>query len=453
MAAVARIRTPLAAIFIVFGLAILGAGCAKSPQDGTGSDLGADAGSVVRGRVTARKPPMPLPGEVRALWIKKKTLGTPEEIVKAVEDAKSAGFNTLIAQVRARGDAMYGSEFAPRAAMLDSQDPAFDPLALLIKEAHARGLTVHAWLNTFFVAGCDDLPSNPAHVCNVRPDWLMAPREHAEELWSLDPSDPAYKSRLVSHARARKHVVEGLYLSPANPDARQHLHDVWLEVATRYDVDGLHFDFVRYPGPDFDYSRSALTGFRAYVLALRAVTPERFRGAPDVAEVDPLTLTKLYPGAWDEFRREQVTELVARISKSAKAAVPGITISAAVFPDGDDAANKRYQDWRLWARKGYIDVVCPMAYSTDTAVFAKRVAEAKMVTHNARVWAGIGAWRLEPEGTVDKIRAARELGTGGFVLFSYETLGTEVARANRTGNGNGGSINGYLERIRPAVVN
>ena len=101
--------------------------------------------------VAACTPPKPetpspriaTPAEVRALWVVRTTLDNPDSIRLMVARAHDNGFNTLIVQVRGRGDAFYNSQWEPRAASL-SKDPGFDPLALTISEAHKRGLTVHA---------------------------------------------------------------------------------------------------------------------------------------------------------------------------------------------------------------------------------------------------------------------------------------------------------------------
>jgi uncharacterized lipoprotein YddW (UPF0748 family) len=83
--------------------------------------------------------------EVRALWVVRTTLTSPAAVRTMVGDAWQGGFNTLLVQVRGRGDAYYLSSLEPRAAALADQPRDFDPLALVLEEAHARGMTVHAW--------------------------------------------------------------------------------------------------------------------------------------------------------------------------------------------------------------------------------------------------------------------------------------------------------------------
>ena len=102
--------------------------------------------------------------EVRALWVVRTTLTSPDKIRQLVSSAADNGFNTLIVQIRGRGDAYYNSRVEPRAIDLKDQPPAFDPLALTIAEAHKRGLKVHGWINTNLLANLDALPVQPDHV-------------------------------------------------------------------------------------------------------------------------------------------------------------------------------------------------------------------------------------------------------------------------------------------------
>ena len=197
---------------------------------------------------------LPVSNEVRALWVVRNTLTSPEKIHRMVESARAAGFNTLIVQVRGRGDAYYKSRWEPRAIELKDQPTTFDPLATTLAEAHARGLKVHAWLNTSLLANLDALPADPKHIYNRHPEWLAVPRPVAAELYTLSPEDPRYRGRIVEWSRANRAELEGVYTGPANPKVREHIYRIWMDVLEHYPVDGLHFDYVRLASPDFDYS-------------------------------------------------------------------------------------------------------------------------------------------------------------------------------------------------------
>ena len=107
-----------------------------------------------------------------------------------------------------------------------------------------------------------------------------------------------------------------------------------------------------------------------------------------------------------------------------KAARPSVILSAAVIPDVEEAATVRSQDWRTWLDQSLVDVLCPMAYAPDLQLFERQVATAREFAGDRPVWAGIGAFRLSAAETVNHIAAARRLGAGGVVLFSYDALVT-----------------------------
>src|SRR5260370_18285821 len=101
--------------------------------------------------------------EVRALWVVFTTLTSTEKIRKMVESAKAAGFNTIIVQVRGRGDAYYRSRWEPRPVELKDQPPDFDPLQVVLAEAKRRGPKVHTWLKPRFLAHSTGPPVVPAN--------------------------------------------------------------------------------------------------------------------------------------------------------------------------------------------------------------------------------------------------------------------------------------------------
>ncbi len=359
-----------------------------------------------------------------------------------VESAALSGFNTLIVQVRGRGDAYYRSRWEPRAVELKDQPQDFDPLAVTIAEAHRRGLKVHAWLNTSLLANLDALPNDPKHVYNAHPEWLAVPRAVASELYSMSPRDAIYRRRIIEWSKANRSELEGVYVSPANPKVREHIYRIWMDIIQKYRIDGMHFDYVRFASPDFDYSRTSLKAFRKWLEPqLSASERDALRKA---LKENPLAATDKYQEKFGDFQREQVTTLVARIYHAVKKRRPDVIVSAAVFANDENAFTRRFQDWRRWLRMGILDVACPMAYTSDTAIFQKQIQVATSNAHAAgrRVWAGIGAYRIPAESTVEKINTARKIGADGIILFSYDFTATP-STLNPQGD--------YLERVRRAA--
>jgi len=102
-------------------------------------------------------------------------------------------------------------------------------------------------------------------------------------------------------------------------------------------------------------------------------------------------LTSAYGSEWNNWRRRQITDLVAQIHTEVKSGKPNLIVSAAVFANCGDAYTSRFQDWKLWMREGYLDLLCPMAYSEKTETVTKQIADAVSSANQRPVWAGIGS--------------------------------------------------------------
>ena len=340
--------------------------------------------------------------ELRGLWVVRTALVSPESVDRVVDDAAAGGVNALFVQVRGRGDAFYASRLVPRSVLLERQPRSFDPLARLIARARIRGLQVHAWVNVLLAAHFGQ-PRPAGHVLETHPEWIMVPQSEARATFD---ASPRRRLRLVALAGRREGDVEGYYLSPSVPEAVDHLEQVVREIVASYRIDGLHLDFVRYPSPRFDHSRAALVGFR------NVHRSQALLGGP-----------ALDPAGWDAYRRRTVTVLASRLSDAARVERPGIILSAAVAPDEVQAVHHKFQDWPGWLSSGVLNAVCPMAYTSDNRIFVSQVEQALARAGGERsVWAGIGAYRLDLAGIVEKVRLARQAGAGGVVLFSHESL-------------------------------
>jgi uncharacterized lipoprotein YddW (UPF0748 family) len=248
----------------------------------------------------------------------------------------------------------------------------------------------------------------------------MVPREIAQELRTIDPTSPGYVGKLARWVRAQPDKLEGLYVSPIQADATRHTQAVVADVARRYDVDGIHLDYARYPSDQFDYSRFAIAAFRT---EMRSKLPPAIRHELDEQEaVDLFAYPDRFPDEWKTFRRAQLSAMMARIRTAVKAARPDAFLTIAAAPDAQEAFDQRLQDWRTWLERHVIDAVCPMAYTPEPDRFAEQIAAARDIAGGNVVWAGIGAYRLKPEQTIENIQAARRLGAAGFILFSYDSL-------------------------------
>ena len=330
---------------------------------------------------------------MRAIWITRFDYKTPEDVTRIVDNCANAGFNTLLFQVRGNGTAFYDSPFEPWADELGGKDPGFDPLALACEKAHARGIELHAYVNVMPAWRGEKPPTNPDQLYNKRPEWFW---------YDQNGDRQALSSFYVS-------------LNPCLPDVRQYIVDLFRDMTTRYDIDGLHLDYIRFPdeppaipkGSGLDYPRDART------LALY----ENDTGLkPDEDKA-----------AWDAWRAEQVTRLVGEIHNMLKTTRPEAVLSASVGSIRSRAL-KHHQDAREWVERGYIDVVLLMNYTDDPAEFSQRIDPWLMDGRDIPIVPGLWFGRHPDTSIEDATDAVRQqiaiarVKTGQFCVFAYSSL-------------------------------
>lgn len=170
------------------------------------------------------------------------------ELTALLDLAASSGFNSILLQVRPMADALYKSSLEPWSAYLTGSRgtaPAngWDPLDFAVRECHARGLELHAWVNPFRFSSSANLPSTPADRRAIEKEWVLS------QLKTVTTTAPKGKGKKGKRRQApRKTTVKGVsILDPGNPAARKHIVEVCREIVGKYDVDGLVFDDYFYP--------------------------------------------------------------------------------------------------------------------------------------------------------------------------------------------------------------
>jgi uncharacterized lipoprotein YddW (UPF0748 family) len=373
--------------------------------------------------------PPAVPREFRAAWMTPiwdrgfkdwpSTLGmTPDEqraeLRSELDRAAAAGLNAIILHVRLAGDALYPTRYAPWSTMLSGQSgvgpqPAYDPLAFAVAEAHARGLQLHAWFNPFRAV----LPGVPGklastHVTKQHPEWI---RKYGTQTW-IDPGDPD----------ARKFVLESI-----------------LDVVRRYDVDGVHIDDYFYP-------------YRESRTIVRRVRRKRIREHVDIQFPDDQTWRKYGKGkGWtdrDAWRRANIDDFVQALYKGVKAIRPSALVGISPFGiwrsgtprgvTGLDAFTEIYADAKRWLGEGWLDYIAPQLYwqlnGTEDrfraldAWWRSENPQGRYVwpaLYTSHVYGGSDAWPLgEIAQQIDVIRESR-IGTSdvpGHVHFRLAAL-------------------------------
>jgi len=335
------------------------------------------------------------PEHIRAIWVTRMDYKTEADIVRIMDDCKSVGINTVLFQVRGNGTVFYPSRIEPWAEQFDHKDPGYDPLNVAIREAHRRGMLLEAYMNTMPAWNGPNPPKIRNQLYFTHPGWFWYDKF-------------GHRQPLLHQVGGR---TRGWYasLNPCLPEVRKYLVSVYQEVARRYDVDGVHLDYIRFPNEPVvpgeeipDYPRDART------LALyKAATGL----APDAD-----------PARWMQWRADQVTELVREIHATVKRTRPGAWVTASVGADPERAKNAHFQDSRRWAREGLVDAVYPMNYIDDMQKFKERMSFWADAPAKIKVVQGIGVFKLKTgEALIEQIRAA-EQPAGHFCLFAYSSL-------------------------------
>lgn len=238
----------------------------------------------------------------------------------------------------------------------------------IIRNAHERGLRVHAAIPLMLAAPAAALPLSRQHVIYQHPEWLMVPRDMAIELQPIDVQSPGYLGRLARWTRANTGRVDGLYLSPLQPDVAAFVAEAVRRVVSRHAWDGVHFEAARFPDRTFDYSVRALEVFREEMRRTLA-SAERTR-IDEVESIDPFAYAEELPDAWRQFRMTRLTALVAQLRAVVREARPGAIVSAAAIDGADRALANYLQDWRTWADSGFVDALSGPPAKTTTLLFS-----------------------------------------------------------------------------------
>jgi uncharacterized lipoprotein YddW (UPF0748 family) len=293
-------------------------------------------------RFTDTVPPA-LPREFRGVWVasvanidwpSRRTLSVPEqqaELVALLDRAAALRLNAVIFQVRPAADALYASRLEPWSEYLTGHqgrapEPFWDPLEFAVREAHARGLELHAWFNPYRARFTDATsPLHATHIARTHPELV---KRYGGYLW-MDPGEPAVQERTLQ---------------------------VVLDVVRRYDVDGVHIDDYFYPYPERD-RRGRVVPFPDELSFQRY----QARGG---------TLSR------DDWRRRNVDELVQLLHEGVHAVKPWVKFGVSPFGiwrpgfpaqvRGFDAYASLYADARKWLREGWLDYLTPQLYWPTT---------------------------------------------------------------------------------------
>lgn len=339
--------------------------------------------------------------EYRALWVDSWNPGMtdPGSCKLMVSRARQHNFNTLFVEVCKTMDAYYKSKILPAGTGINP--PGFDPLLATLRHAKPkdpkiRNLDVHAWVVALRAWKDKPYPQKemvPKHVMRKHPDWLS------------------------KDSKGRKFGDSNYFLDPGHPGVQDFVVSICTEIVRKYkNLDGLHLDYIRYPGNTWGYNEVALKRFREE-------SGRKGKPAPEDPE-------------WSAWRRQQVNHLVRRIATEVKAINPGIKLSAATItwggvPEGDFKKTRAYNDalqnWIGWVDAGYLDMNVPMIYkrgskSSQAQDFVDWVNLARKSNPHRHFITGLGAWLNPLKTTIRQGKVARQHKADGVCFFSYNQM-------------------------------
>lgn len=320
----------------------------------------------------------PKAGELRGVWDHNGVGWYAGDWDRTCRTLKAGGINAIYANWMWGGLAHYPSRVLP---VSDTARLHGDQVAQAVKAARRHGLQTHLWL-----------------VC-----------------WHVKNAPEAFLKKMEKEGRLQMDASGNVHpwLNPAHPDNVDLTVRALKEAASTYALDGIHLDYIRYPGNDRCYSPYTRQRFEAWLGRKVPRWPQDAVGSGSLVS------------AYRRFRVDQINLFVRRVRKELKAVNPKIQLSAAVFGKYPSCVDSVGQDWMSWLKRGEVDYVCPMNYTEDLGRFTEYVrAQTRGAPRASQIMAGIGVTASESELTADhvieQILTGRRYGVGGFVLFKLD---------------------------------
>jgi len=311
-------------------------------------------------------------------------LSSEAEMDQLIDFSKRARIKILFVQIYRSNQAWFPSKVAdPSPYERCFKSLGQDPVALLITKAHAQGIEVHAWLNLLSLSANKD-----ANFIKKYGNEVLTRNSHRKRTFEDYKIDNQY------------------FLEPGDPRVREDLAKIVKEIVGTYnDLDGIQFDYIRYPDvkPQYGYTE---------------INMERFKKATGIKRIDEKDLR------WKDWKRDQVTDLLRLLVKTARAAHPGIHVSATGCMPYSRAYHEAFQDWSSWLDRGLVEFVTMMNYSDDPAEFAKlNEGMRTRVTDFKKVKIAVGAYKFlkAPELFLEEFRSCEQTGNT-CAVFHYGSL-------------------------------
>jgi len=219
------------------------------------------------------------------------------------------------------------------------------------------GIEIHAWVTVFVVTPHDLWKIQPDHIYYKHTDWMTYNR---------------------AGQAMKNDVAEGAFFDVGVPAAREYFKNVVSDIVSNYAIDGVQFDYIRYPDSSYGHNPIALNEY-----------------AKVKGEV-----------AWPKWKQQQLNQFVKELYTQIKSINPKVQVSAAVIANRDKALNKYSQDWPLWLSKKYIDKVYLMAYNTSNTSFSRLIEDVSKIKAQKKMVIVLRAW--PPSGSLYPVSKINE---------------------------------------------
>ncbi|MFZ5515797.1 MAG: family 10 glycosylhydrolase [Candidatus Zhuqueibacterota bacterium] len=314
--------------------------------------------------------------ELRGLWVTRWDFSSPGDIARIFALAREHHFNTIFFQIRGAGSVYFRSTIEPSGWLNSRSDSSWDPLATAVHYARELGLQLHAWMNVYPGSNGNSLAENASSLYRAHPEWFVIDEEQRPQA-------------------GHDHYF---WLSPTHPRVQAHLLKLVEEIIDGYAIDGLHLDYIRYPGPGYSYDEESILRFL------------QRHGSDPRADSD----------AWDDFRRDAITELLTKIYSLAHAGPKDIAVSCAVVKNLHMGKFLYFQDVETWLRQGIVDFIVPMIYTPHMTLFRRLVKSYSDLAGAIPVYPGMIV--ANNAALLEQVYYSRQAGLNGHCLFAWKDL-------------------------------
>jgi uncharacterized lipoprotein YddW (UPF0748 family) len=347
--------------------------------------------------------------ELRGVWltnVASPVLFIPWQVNRALKQLSTMNFNTVYPVVWNRGHTFYPSKIAKQVTgraqdrMLELLRFGQDVLAVIVKQGSQQKLRIIPWFEYGFMT-----PPN-SQLARRHPDWISVRRDKTKTLKEVLDEQHGWQNipKFIRNGLVSKQV----WLNPLHPEVQTFMHNLIIEVVTKYDVAGIQLDD--------HFGLPVELGYDDFTMKLYR-QEHQGKNPPD----DPNN------EEWMRWRANKISDFMQRIFKAVKAVKPNAIIS--LSPNSQDFSYRAYlQDWQYWVQRGWIEELVVQIYRDDLKSFSAQLTQPALEVARKQIPVGVGILTGTWSRPVDiaqireQVQAVRERGFDGVSFFYWESL-------------------------------